>query len=106
MDDFVTSLTHVHSEIDVKNQWKRAINSLALMSNMDIAIAWLHLSKYALQVGNGYTVSELKVIYRRALKEYEQKEAGEAQNDTCYTRHKNINLSADIEKLSSDIKDL
>jgi hypothetical protein len=106
MDDFVKSLTHVHSETDVDNQWKRAIKSLASMSNMDVAIAWLHLSKYALKLGGGNSVSEFKAIYKRALREYEKKEALDIQNDNLCMRQKAAASSVDIEKLSREIQNL
>jgi hypothetical protein len=106
MEDFVKSLTHVHSETDVSNQWKRAIKSLALMSDMDIAIAWLHLSKYALHIGDSKTVLEMKTIYKRALREYEHTESDETQYATNITQHNKTVLSTDLNELSKDIKDL
>lgn len=102
MNDFVNALTHVHCHVDTDNQWKRAVESLGHMSNMDIALAWLDLSKYAVSIGNQTTVAEFKVLYRRVLRENEQ--VGTTQ--TCCVKHNTSDASAEIAKLTKSIRAL
>jgi hypothetical protein len=67
MNEFVKALIHVQNLVDVDNQWKRAVESLHGMSNLDKALAWVHLSNTATAKGNVSLETSYKVLYERAM---------------------------------------
>lgn len=99
MDDFVRALTHVHDGIDVGNQWKRATSCLKLMSNLEIALAWLQLSKHARKSDDDHTVLEFKVLYKRALREQDDKNP----DNPCCNSH---GSSHESKKIIREIREL
>ena len=80
MNDFVKALIHVHGKTDEKAQWKRAVESVEHMSIMEIAVAWQtlahHVSRSQLPAS---ALSEMKVLYKNALREYKENQAPASQ---------------------------
>jgi len=71
MSEIVNALTCVHDKIEVQSQWKRAVEALRCMSHMQIAVAWVDLSTYAMKIGDERVHSQYKTLFQRALKEAE-----------------------------------
>lgn len=102
MESFVRALIHVHNLVDPERQWKRAIESLQNMSNMDISLAWIHLSKHASQTGGENARGDLKVLFKRALREGEPPELLETDT-SCHAKN---NLSPALRKVELALRNL
>lgn len=102
MDSFIKALIHVHNLVDPERQWKRAIESLRDMSNMDISLAWIHLSKYAMETGRENTRDDLKVLFERVLREVEFAESPE-NDECCHTKN---HFSSALNKIALELERL
>jgi hypothetical protein len=100
MNDFVKALIHVHGKTDEKAQWKRAVESVEHMSIMETAVAWQTLAHHVSRSQfPASALSEMKVMYKNALRENKEKQTPESQPCT-----KNINTH--LKQLTEEIRGL
>ena len=78
MTDVARALTHVLNNIDTDTQWYRALTGLEKMNPLERARVWVELSESARHAESdlrGFVLhSQLKVLYKRALKVVEDAE--------------------------------
>lgn len=102
MDSFIKALIHIHNLVDPERQWKRAIESLRDMSNMDISLAWIHLSKHAMETGSENTRDDYKVLYERVLREGDCAESHES-DECCHAKN---HFSSALNKIALELERL
>jgi len=98
MDEFVKALIHVYNSTDVVVQWKRATDSVELMSNLDSAVAWKRLSHHASKKDMPSSLSEMKVLYKRAIREG----IGSSEH-AHHTGESYTNVSSHLKHLANEI---
>ncbi len=73
-DSVVKALVHVVNNLDIGNQWKRAVNGLKSMSALEKARVWVEMSSSLKpdQVCFAVLFSQYKTAYKRAVREAEE----------------------------------
>lgn len=70
--DVVKALNHVHSNVDTENQWKRAVNSIGKLTNLEKAKAWLEFSEPAARLEYAKAIiahSQRRELFERCVNE-------------------------------------
>ena len=105
-EEAVYALRHVYNDIDTENQWKRAIQAVESLSELDKARVWMKLSE---TVRNKETVdamvthSQLRELFKRCVSDAE-KQAAEQVVDRKDEGRAFCDWSHDLEEIKADVK--